>query len=370
MKKILLASLLLPQLAIADPVLVKANGKWIRTISDENGIAVIEAKLTGNQTSKLMLSVTGAAIKKVVAFGTRVPKLNQREPRPWKLDVESEESILDSLDSSSCLQYAKETVEPEVLEFPAWDSLGLSPELYLQFRALFTIIFNELGGLAAPGRCGRVSASSQAALTQLFTTTFNGTWSPALTCQFMDSPFLDASFVFFGVVPSTANSKIANQRMGSGLGRFRTTYYKDACTPIERKRPYLVRFGIKLKKGASAPIAINLAEETYSGNQGASIKPESEGRFAPNPLLLMEMIRACGQKVHEATWRRERPLVSELKAEDLITFHNRSFVRVDMGGRMSGGEASYVLSTPDTAYGVCFQRNAVRQYASDYPRVQ
>jgi hypothetical protein len=362
--------LLLPLTAIAEPVVIKANGKWFRLNTNSDGVATIEARLSGNQSSKLSLAITGGAVRRVIGLGTKVPKRNQREPRPWKLDVESEESILDGLDTSSCLQYAQETVEPESLEFPAWDTLGLSPELYLQFKALFTLIYNELGGQVAPGRCGVVSAGAQAALTQLFTTTFNGTWSPTLTCQFIDSPFLDASFVYFGVVQSTTTNKSVRQRMGFGLGRFRTTFLKDACANAEKKRPYIVRFEIRLKKQVSSPIAINLNEEVYTGSQAASIKPLSEGRFAPNPLLLMEMVRACGQKVHEAAWRRERPVVSELKAEDLITFHKRSFVRVNMGGRMSGGEASYILSTTDTAYGVCFQKNAVRQYAGDYPRVQ
>jgi hypothetical protein len=368
--KYYLLLLLLPLTALAEPVSIKANGKWFRLSTNSDGVVTIEARLLDNQSSKLSLAITGGAVRRVVGLGTRVPKRNQREPRPWKLYVESEESILDSLDTSSCLQYAQETVEPESLEFPAWDSLGLSPELYLQFKALFTIIYNEIGGQAAPGRCGLVSAGSQAALTQLFTITFDGTWSPALTCQFIDSPFLEASFVYFGVVQPVVQRQATRKRMGFGLGRFRATFLKDACAEAEKRRPYLVRFEIRLKKHSSSPIAVNLTEEINTGSQAASIKPLSEGRFAPNPLLLMEMLRACGQKVHEATWRRERPVVSELKAEDLITFHNRSFVRVNMGGRMSGGAATYVLSTPDTAYGVCFQRNAVRQYAGDYPRVQ
>lgn len=375
-------ALLLPAVALAKPTVVKPGEMWTRVKTDSSGVAEVEIPLTGNETSRLSITVAGGDVANIKASETRKALKRQRLPRAWPLKIISQEKLLDSMqDRASCLELAKEDPGTEVLEFESWDKLGLSPELYEQFKAVFTQIHNELGGYVGPGRCGKISGGSMAQLTQLFFITFEGAWSPQITCQFIDSPFLDASYVYFGVVQQQQSStKQSVARRGSlprvrlgkeeefSLGTYITTVFKNACEK-QSKRPYLVRLRIQLKKRSATSIAIGIEESKFDGKKGATIKPVSEGRFAPNPLLLMEMTRQCGVKVTETVWRNGKPKFTSLKPEDLIRFHERVFVRVNMGGRMQGGKASYDLTDADTGYGVCFNRQAVRQYANDYPMV-
>lgn len=386
MRKSILAFglLLLPSVALAKPTQIKPGEMFARVKINAKGIAEVEVPLQGKQTSRLSITIAGAEVQSIKAQGTRKAARGKRTVRPWNLKVVSEEKLLEQLrEQGACLQMSQGDTPTDPLEFSSWDKLGLSPDLYAQFKTVFTQIHSELGDNVGPGRCGKISSGSMVQLTQLFYLTFKGAWSPQITCQFVDSPFLDASYVYFGVVTQDATQKSAIQQNNdvaftrlartsprsevSGPGIYLTTFFKDACVKNDaRKLNYIARFRIKVKKAAT--LTVGVTEETYEGKKGATIKPISEGKFAPNPLLLMEMTRQCGVSITESVWKNGRPKLTSLKPEDLIRYSKRIFVRVNMGGKLQGGgKASYDLSDTDTAYGVCFSRQAVRQYVNDYP---
>jgi hypothetical protein len=45
----------------------------------------------------------------------------------------------------------------------------------------------------------------------------------------------------------------------------------------------------------------------YGGSE-ATIKPVSDGMYAPEPLLLMNYLGFCGQRINIVKWKRGKPV--------------------------------------------------------------
>ncbi len=150
-------------------------------------------------------------------------------------------------------------------------------------------------------------------------------------------------------------------------------FYKDACKP-DRTR-YLSKIVIDLSKVDPALRQSELALRAsvritpYKGKQAASIKPVSDGKFAPAPLLLMSSLGGFfpgSEKIHQVTWKRKGFKIKELKVYDYVFYRGLILTRTPMSG-LKGGKATFALTNDYSSYSVCFALKKKRQKVNGYP---
>ena len=146
---------------------------------------------------------------------------------------------------------------------------------------------------------------------------------------------------------------------------------KDACA--SKKSKYLVRFVVDLTNVdpadfPQATISIQASEYAYKGNRAASIKPVSDGRFAPQPILIMTFVGStCGQKLSLVKWRAGRPRsITNLTLGDLIPYKGRIMTRSPIGRALTGGKGTFDLYSASAGYGLCFDLVKRRQKINGY----
>lgn len=146
---------------------------------------------------------------------------------------------------------------------------------------------------------------------------------------------------------------------------------KDACVP--KKTKYLVVFSVDLtqvdtKLFPSATISLQAIEYRYSGEKASSIKPVSDGKYAPQPLALMTFLGTmCGQELQIVKWSKRKPrAIQPVLVGDLIPYRGRILNRSPLGGLLTGGKGSFDLSSPTSGYGVCFDLVPRRQRVHGY----
>jgi len=143
---------------------------------------------------------------------------------------------------------------------------------------------------------------------------------------------------------------------------------KDACgRPADK---YVVRVRVKLPPTLpkSGFLRIRLTEGKYTGDKRATIKPVSEGKYAPDPLFLFSSISSCGQRMQVTKWAGGKPMVTQdVRLYDLITYRDMTLTRSPVGSYLTGGKASIELFNRNYGYAVCFNLTRTRQRANGYP---
>jgi hypothetical protein len=105
----------------------------------------------------------------------------------------------------------------------------------------------------------------------------------------------------------------------------------------------------------------------YGGSE-ATIKPVSDGMYAPEPLLLMNYLGLCGQRINIVKWKRGKPVSrTAAKVFDLIQYRDFVLTRTPIGPYLTGGEASIELFDRNSGYGACFELERKRQRVNGYP---
>jgi hypothetical protein len=148
---------------------------------------------------------------------------------------------------------------------------------------------------------------------------------------------------------------------------------KNACGKAKDK--YLVRMKVDLsgvdpvllQNGTS--LGASFSEVAYRGGKAASIKPFSDGMFAPNALLLMSSIRYGSEGIFQTKWKngalgtnRVVPIVA------YAGYRNLTLTRSVVTSLLSeGGKATFDITDGNTAYSVCFKMQRTRQSKNGYP---
>ncbi len=152
-----------------------------------------------------------------------------------------------------------------------------------------------------------------------------------------------------------------------------TLLHKDNCRSASSKM--LVKLSIDLKGVPASALAqgyvlrAGLDDDLYSGSRKASIKPTSEGRFAPRPLILMATMGGCftgSENIKVVTWSKRGPKeTGNIKVVDCVFWQGNVLSRAPIGG-LNGGKANYTLTNGYSAYNVCFSQSRTRQRANGY----
>ena len=155
------------------------------------------------------------------------------------------------------------------------------------------------------------------------------------------------------------------------------TLLKDVCN--KKVKRYAVRLVMNLAnvdpatRAAGFTVSIQFAARLYQGKRAASIKPTSEGKFAPQPLLLMQSISGYGAffgSPEEITLVRFRGgkvrSQTSIDVEDYVPYRDLFLTRSLIGKQLRGGKGVFVLSNGSASYGLCLPLARRRSYAGDY----
>lgn len=150
---------------------------------------------------------------------------------------------------------------------------------------------------------------------------------------------------------------------------------KDACL-TQSKPEYIVIFDIDLSKvdPAEYPGGLNIsfsAKETkVSKGKQAAIKPESEGRYKPKPIVMMNWLGdTCGNQIDVVSWKKFVPVsFRPLTIYGLLSYKGMVLNLALVDKVLTGGQATFNLSTKRESYGVCFSLQRKRQNKNGYPK--
>ena len=119
-----------------------------------------------------------------------------------------------------------------------------------------------------------------------------------------------------------------------------------------------------------ATIGASFREVQYRGGRAASIKPRSDGMFAPNPLLLMTSIRHGSEGIFQTRWQANGRLLTmrPVLIAAYAGYRNLTLTRSVVTDLLAeGGKANFDITDGQTAYSVCFNMSRVRQVRNGYP---
>ena len=357
-----------------------------RTFSGEIPItgnrSSFEVDLKGNSSSVISLSIMGPKVAQVTARAIKiVPKKQRRTVKPWTFSFIEADKQRANVQARGCIPAAVEL--PEEGPLPSFEDLGLSADLYQRLFLLLLQVKTELDAtptIPTTERCTVVSLETKALIESTLIEAIadsgipNATWTPEDTCILLNTHALGDAYRYFGITPDMtlatfqAGSVTTRSATRLELSEYSAIMRKDSCDPAQKKLRYKVLITILFNKNVEDGLArVSFTEKSYSGYRGTSIKPVSDGRFAPQPILLMSSLTSCFQELSFVSWSKGRPSVSSLQLEDTISYRGASYNRVPIGVILRGGKGVFELGNGQSSYGVCLALSATRQVVNGYP---
>jgi len=224
--------------------------------------------------------------------------------------------------------------------------------------AMFPPSWNEVCEEIGHGVLGEIAES--------FNTLYGGGWTAEHICTYvmMEVPWDELDDL----------SELEFAKMDNGKRDLRGVISKNAC--LKRPGRYLVKFIVNLRAvpWEEYPHGLTLQARfktnPYNGGKQSSIKPESEGRHAPKPIVLMNSIGGvCGHRVDVVQWRQRRVVRRRsLAPYSIIPWNNMMLVGSVVSPVLGGGRATFELYNQNHAYGACFRLRRARQVANGYPQ--
>jgi hypothetical protein len=155
------------------------------------------------------------------------------------------------------------------------------------------------------------------------------------------------------------------------------TFRKDECDKGAKKHLILVSVNVAKVNKANFPngirIRTTLAELNYRGSRATSIKPRSDGKYAPKPLALMATANYAGEELRIVKWSNGKPKsikVLEVRSRDNLYYRGAYLMRVPIAGILTGGKGNFELFDTQSGlkgYGVCVSLTPTRQRLNGYP---
>lgn len=201
-----------------------------------------------------------------------------------------------------------------------------------------------------------------------FSLLYGGAWSAENVCSYLMSE-----------VPwDEVNESTEDDLFEEARSTLSTTFHGLLSANSCRKRPgdYLLRFVLDFSKvdwegvSGEATLSARFKFILHSGPEEASIKPESEGRYAPKPLILMRGLGGfCGHVIDVVRWGRKKPKKrTTLRPYSMLSWGGMTLAVAVADKVVPGaGKATFELYDERESYGVCFSLARKRQKANGYP---
>ncbi len=234
--------------------------------------------------------------------------------------------------------------------------------------------------------CNLFSEEELTAIGQALSATYGGTWSRDQVCGYLVNNYFGGAeacdpeknpicSLLQAINEPTSHFRTAYLSLieapVSTLKKFSALIQRDSCRAKNTR--YLVAIDIDLSHVSKVDypivqISLQANEYQFSGDKAASIKPKSDGKYAPEPILLMSFLGSfCGQNHAVTRWQMSKPRsTTALKVGDLVPYKGRILTRTPIGRVLKGGKASFDLYSAQAAYGVCFNLVPKRQRVNGY----
>lgn len=152
--------------------------------------------------------------------------------------------------------------------------------------------------------------------------------------------------------------------------------HKNTCSR-DKSALYPVRLDINIAKinpalyPEGAEFIVTASNIVYRGSKAASIKPKSDGKYAPQPVGVFAAIGGYmfgREEVQISKWNKSgRKAVGVARVADYTYAYGRLLGRTPLGKLLrGGGYATFDVSNGQNAYSVCFRLVARRQVANGY----
>jgi hypothetical protein len=172
-------------------------------------------------------------------------------------------------------------------------------------------------------------------------------------------------------LPSDPSDEIFFQNASNASLDVKGVFRKDSCN--SRVNKYILRVELdfsdvdltKFPNGITA--RFRGMEYVYKGRRAASIKPVSDGKFAPAPLLLMQSL-GYGQEIDIIKWSNGRPRKqADVKVENMVYYRGFVLSRSVASKILTGGYGSVDVEANYQSYGACLELVRRRQRVNGYP---
>jgi len=166
----------------------------------------------------------------------------------------------------------------------------------------------------------------------------------------------------------------AGPAYGSGIGSAGLILHKDTCG-TKAKGSHLVRFDISLAsvnaeaKAAGYDLSVGALDIKYYGKKAGTLKPTSDGKFAPRALFLLSTTGGwggTGEKMTVVRWKKAKYSLQTLRVEDYVGYRGLSLARVVAEPALRGGKGTVEIQSGAGVYSVCFKLSKSRQRVNGY----
>jgi hypothetical protein len=150
--------------------------------------------------------------------------------------------------------------------------------------------------------------------------------------------------------------------------------HKDTCG-VPSSGTYLVKIefsfaGIPAEQRAQADeLLVSALPIPYGGSKASSIKPKSDGKFAPRALFLMASTGGYfggSERLNIVRWSRGVPSFRTQKVEDIVYWRGHQLARALAEPHLRGGRAVVQIQSKVGTYSVCFNMIKSRQKFNGY----
>ena len=162
----------------------------------------------------------------------------------------------------------------------------------------------------------------------------------------------------------------------AGTGTFRSILSKDTCKSA-RSSKYLVSVNFDLTAVDPAlytnniRLVVAIRARKFEGSKASTIKPVSEGQYAPRPLVMMSTVGGfyggSGEKILVKKWARNKVRSNKgLKVVKYVYYRGLMLSTALVQPVLTGGKGTFELTSGTNVYSVCFNLTRTRQRANGY----
>lgn len=319
------------------------------TLTETNPTAIFWALSQGNQSIPLRITVNGGENLNIGAkaqrFSGNTKKALIKKTGWYKLKLRNKTQHINQLKSCGEINIEEEEMDSESINLSDYPS---------KEHAI----------------CDLISDAQLLEIAEELSLIYGGNWGVGNACSYLVSLYEGGDLVKDPTEEDLLDWVFRKKIISLN---YYGVLHKNNCLDKSDSK-YLVKFEVSVPKKAfkaqkNIDVILSVTGSEYGGVRSSSIKPISEGRHAPNPLIMMNWLgNNCGNEIKVTTWNNTRILkVSEVPVYSHLYYGNLVLALGEISKVLTGGEGTFEIYNGVHSYGVCFQLERKRQKAFGYP---
>lgn len=341
-----------------------------------------------NATIKLLANSKASQTAYVISRGNESQYITFRVQAPIGTRVSAQSIVLGNAKPLDLISRSAGWINSSFVSSTGSETQTLSVGLTLQSRAATSVPPVKLassGGIY----CGNFTASDLDQIIAALQPISSVTYTRNYLCQiygYRPGTAYQPDDGVSGFVPDNSpgdwNSVLPpNTGVVSGSQAYVTTQIfvrKDTCG-VKSNGAYLVKIDFNFDRVSDdrltqdSEITLSALPIVYRGSKASSIKPESDGKFAPKALFLMATTGGFSwgsdqgsEKINVVRWSRRGLSSTTIKVEDMVYWRGHQLARAVAEPVLRGGRGTVELQSRVGTYSVCFNLVKSRQRLNGY----